>query len=281
MTLGGYDKSRLIEQSVEFTLSASDGMPRPLVRGIEIVALGDSSSKLGWGSRTRIVSDWDSSFIPAIDSTLPFLSLPEAVCDNMAKALNLTYNTTLDLYLLSDSQYNQFQEMNFLNLTFSLSSPDNNDNFGDPLAVDGVVNVTLPLAAFTSTLRYPFKNGDIKYGQSAVPYLSVRKSLDNTTTLGRSFLQETYLVTKYDEQKFSIHQAAFPHSGASAMDLAPIQQPDNSPYPSPGSKKSKGLTPGQMAGIAVGVIAAAAICLVGWFLFRRRRRGYQHRDRGH
>lgn len=248
-------------------------MERTLVRGIEI---NGSVVQDSWDSESMLLSEWETSFDAIFDSSTPYLWLPDDVCDQFAAALNLTYNSTFDLYLISNEQYREYSKADNLSLTFVLSSFDNNDNFGDPYNVSGVVNITLPLRAFVGLLQYPFMEETIKYGEPAVPYFMLRKAHNSTTyILGRSFLQESYLITKYDEGIFSIHQALFPEDSSSDPELVAIGQPNSSPYPPPFLGNSRnGLSKGAIAGIGAGsgVFVACVAALVGWLCYRRKRK---------
>ncbi|KAF6822512.1 eukaryotic aspartyl protease family protein [Colletotrichum musicola] len=273
VTLGGYDSSRFVMHNNEFSLDPSDGLPHALVRGIEVTASEEKGVPGGWDSKTTVLSNMSTSFSAMIDSSTPYLWLPDAVCDEFAKAFNLTYNDTFNLYTLTNDQYAAFKAGSAsYSFTFSFTSHDNTDDFGRPLQVPGVVNITISAAAFAQVLRYPFMDETIKYGDPAVPYFPLRRAsnLTNTFIIGRSFLQEAYLITKYDSGVFSIHQAVFPEDSRQ-LNLTEIKQPDNSPYPSPPSQATThGLTTAQMGGIAGGVIAACVVLLAVWYCLRRR-----------
>ncbi|KAI6748605.1 hypothetical protein HG530_015378 [Fusarium avenaceum] len=278
LTLGGVEPSRYREHDNVFTLTQEDNLERPLVRGIEIAPPDGQDAPDSWKSEQLLLSQWNSSFYAIIDSTTPYLWLPESVCDQFAQALNLTYNSTFDLYTVSDDQYRAYTNDESFSLTFVLSSFDDNDNFGDPYDVSGIVNITIPLRAFVGLLQYPFMQDTIEYGDPAIPYFMLRKAQDSAAyILGRSFLQESYLITKYDEGVFSIHQALFPDEPFDDSELSPIKQSDNSPYPPPKSNDSKsGLSDIQVVGIGVGVglgvFAVCATALVVWLYFRRKRK---------
>lgn len=238
-------------------------MPRALVRGIEASADNGTEKPKKWDSQTSNLSGWDNSFTALIDSTTPYLWLPNSVCDQFADAFNLTYNSTFDLYTLTNEQYNTYGTSDSFTFTFSLSSFDNHDNFGSPLNVPGLVNITVPMQAFVGLLQYPFKHRAIKYGDPAVPYFALRRSQnDSSIIIGRSFLQEAYLITKYDEAVFSVYQAKFPQRPVADANLLPIKQPNNSPYPGPPTQTSTKLSTAQLVGIAVGAILLCIFCLV-------------------
>ncbi|KAK1237743.1 hypothetical protein MKX07_003579 [Trichoderma sp. CBMAI-0711] len=278
ITLGGHDTARYVPHDIDFTLTPQDNMPRALIRGIEASAKKANKPKK-WASETASLSGWDNSFTALIDSTTPYLWLPSAVCDKFADAFNLTYNATFDLYTLSNEQFNQYGSADSFTFTFSFSSFDNNDNFGSPLNVPGLVNITVPMRAFVSLLQYPFMHRTIKYGDPAVPYFALRKSHnDSAIVIGRSFLQEAYIITKYDEAVFSIHQAKFPEQPIAEANLVPIKQPNNSPYPSPPKQTGNRLSTGQMVGIAVGGILLCSFCLISLCCVCRRRKSPEKGD---
>lgn len=248
-------------------------MPRALVRGIEASTNSGTEKPKKWYSQTSSLSGWDNSFTALIDSTTPYLWLPNAVCDQFADAFNLTYNSTFDLYTLTNEQYNAYGSSDSFTFTFSLSSFDNHDNFGSPLNVPGLVNITVPMQAFVGLLQYPFKHRAIKYGDPAVPYFALRRSQnDSSIIIGRSFLQEAYLITKYDEAVFSVYQAKFPQRPVTDANLIPIKQPNNSPYPGPPTQTSAKLNTAQLVGIAVGAILLCLLCLVSVCYMCRRRK---------
>ncbi|KAG7104496.1 hypothetical protein HYQ44_015808 [Verticillium longisporum] len=277
LTLGGYDESRFTTHNTEFVLGQSGTTPVTLVRGISVTVPEDDTRPGNWeGSGPRILSNMSTSFTALIDSSTPFLWLPAQVCDEFADAFNLTYNDTLELYTFTDDQFNTFSSGWAYSFTFSLSSFDNTDDFGHPLDTPGVVNITITAAAFAQVLRYPFMD-KINYGDPSVPYFPLRRT-DNTTDtfiIGRAFMQEAYMVTKYDSDVFSIYQAKFPEDPIADAKIAQINQPENSPYPPPAPKPSsrKGLTTAQIVGVVVGVIGACLVAtLAVWWCCRRRRR---------
>ncbi|KAH7160288.1 aspartic peptidase domain-containing protein [Dactylonectria estremocensis] len=274
LTLGGYDESRFSNHNTDFTLARDDGIASPLVRGIEVTTSGDRATPNSWNSSSLMLSSWNSSFNAIVDSTTPYLWLPDAVCDRFADAFNLTYNSTFDLYTVTDEQYASLTEDDSFSFTFVLSSFDNNDNFGNPYDLTGIVNITVPSKAFIGVLQYPFMNRTIEYGEPSIPYFMLRRANESSTfILGRSFLQESYLITRFDESVFSIHQAKFPNS-SDDIELTAIKQPDNSPYPPPAASSSSGLTKAQKAGIGVGagVLLASLFAIALWLCKRRRQK---------
>ncbi|PKS09049.1 hypothetical protein jhhlp_003662 [Lomentospora prolificans] len=273
LVLGGYDEKRFVPHGVEFTLTRDTILPQALVRGIEVSVPGDKNPPDHWESNTFVLSNMNTSFQAIIDSSTPFLWLPQAVCDNFVRALNLTRSDKLDAYELTNDQYGQLKAGDSFTFTFSLSSYDNNDDFGHPLDVSGVVNITLSAHAFAHTLQYPWNNMAIEYGQQGIPYFPIKVAPDNTFILGRTFLQEAYLLTKYDSTVFSIHQALYPESPLDS-EIVAVEQPPNSAYPPPSDTGDRhGLSKNQMIGIVAGVVVATLIALfIFCFCCRRRRK---------
>lgn len=61
-----------------------------------------------WNSTKEILSDWSGAFTAVIDSSTPFLWLPESICHRFADVLGLTYNSTLDAYTMIYQLYRDY-----------------------------------------------------------------------------------------------------------------------------------------------------------------------------
>lgn len=280
LTLGGYDESRFVDHETRFVLGQGGNMPQVLVRAISVSAPDEQGAPSGWDTQTRRLSHMSNSFEALIDSSTPFLWLPDEVCDEFAEAFSLTYNETLDLYTLDNSLYEELKADSSYSFTFSFSSFDNQDDFGDPLRVPGVVNITVSAAAFAQVLRYPFKDETISYGDPSMPYFALRRNGNGTSPfiIGRAFLQEAYLITRYDSGVFSVHEARFPEDPLTDLNIKQIDQPDNSPLPPPfmgdedDGSQANGLSTAQVIGIAVGIVCLCGVLLAAWCCCRRRKK---------
>lgn len=271
--MGGYDKKRFEPHDADFTLTRDTALPQAKVRGIEISAPKGGRPD-SWDSDTRVLSRMNESFEAVIDSSTPYLWLPQSVCDNIVPALELTWNKTLDAYEINDDQFEALKTDDSFSFTFSLSSYDNNDDFGHPLDAPGVVNITISAHAFAQALEYPYNDMAIQYKEKAQPYFPIKPASDDTFILGRTFLQEAYLITKYDSTVFSVHQALFPEDPRDT-DIVAVEQPPNSAYPPPADTGSgAGLSKGEKVGIIVGAVLGSAIALTVALLvcWRRRRK---------
>ncbi|KAI1386484.1 acid protease [Hypoxylon trugodes] len=275
LTLGGYDASRFEPHDTDFSLNATTRQPEVLLRAITASVSDASKAPTTWPESSTSLSYFNESVTALLDSTTPYLWLPETICDRFAASLNLTWNETFGLYLFPDNDnLERYRSSPDLSLTFTLSSPDNRDDFGQPLNVPGVVNITISANAFIQSLRYPFMNL-IEYGASAVPYFPLRRTNDSgRVVIGRSFFQEAYLITNYETSSFSIHKAKFPDNPLRDTSIKTIAFSDKSPYPGPPPQPGDGggLSQSQTIGIAIGVCFICIIGIVVIILLRRRKR---------
>lgn len=119
-----------------------------------------------------------SSLLPSptlafIDSTVPYLYLPEDACKSFESVLGLVYNEENNLYFLDDALRQSLVNLD-PKFTFRLA----NDKLSEP-----TVEITLPYASFDLTIRPPLL-------PNATSYFPLRRGADDQITLGRAFLQE-------------------------------------------------------------------------------------------
>jgi len=270
LTLGGVDTSRFTSNNFWFDLSAGY-VPSVAVRSIEVSAFHVPSH---WAtSPLPLMSQTDAATF-TIDSSTPYLWLPESVCDNIAGALNLTWNPAIELYVLGNDTTSRDLDSWSLSFTFRLA----ND-----LTSSEMVALQISYDAFNLQLSYPFPGLSDNYSTAEVDYFPLRRAKNTQQyTIGRAFLQETYLTVDYERNAFSLAQALFPASSEQPA-LASISRPDDSTWPGPGGlMSSKGLSTGAKAGIAVGIVVVAAIVTgLAWFwcLKKRRRNSLDEKPR--
>lgn len=281
LTLGGYDTLRFKPHDTTFSLDPVTRLPTVRVRGITAhVPTIEQAPTKNWTSTDHSLVSMDDSIIAIIDSSTPYLWLPTEVCERFAVALNLTWREDLGVYVFFDGpQYTHHRDNSDLSFTFTLSSYQNADNFGQPLNTPGVVNITVPSTAFAQLLKYPFKNV-LQFGQTSVPYFPLKRSTPegnkNQYIIGRVFMQEAYMITSYDRASYSIHQALFPDNARTNYSLEAITRPVDSPYPkyeSDPTPSSHGLSAGQTAGIVLSAfITGSILALIMWFCLIRKRK---------
>ncbi|KAI6490887.1 hypothetical protein MCOR11_007325 [Pyricularia oryzae] len=282
LILGGYDPLRFQSHNVVFNLNPDSRTPQVRLRGINANTNDPTKPPPGWaGQLHKSLVAMNDSLVVTIDTSLPYLALPESICDRFADALNLTYNSTLDVYLFNGDQLTSPDSAlgaSRLNFTFSLSSWDNNNNQGKPLEAPGVVNITISGQAFTQYLTYPYRNLFGPY-DPGLGYFPLRRAKNvNEFVIGRAFMQEAYMITKYEERLFSVYQAQYPSNAASNYSIKSIGRPANSDYPAfvPKPPSRPGLTAGQTAGVVVGVVVASVgLCFALWLWRRQRKKAAQ------
>ncbi|KAI1770242.1 acid protease [Hypoxylon cercidicola] len=276
LTLGGYDANRFEPHDINFSLNASSRQPEVLVRAITASVSDVDKAPTEWSTSSTPLLSFDESVTALLDSSTPYLWLPPTICDRFAESFNLTWNETFGLYLFSDNDIlDRYRSSPDLSFTFTLSSEDNRDNFGQPLNVAGIVNITISANAFIQNLRYPFMNL-IEYGAPAVPYFPLKRTESgNRVIIGRSFFQEAYLITNYETSTFSVHKAKFPEKPLRDTSIQTIAAYDRSPYPGPPPRPDNGggsLTQPQIVGMVIGICCIGIAAIVTFCLLRRRRR---------
>jgi hypothetical protein len=275
LTLGGYDENRFEPHDVQFSLNATSRQPQALVRAITASVSDAKQAPSTWSTPSMALSSFNESVTALIDSSTPYLWLPPAICDRFASALNLTWNETFGLYLFSNlDNLQRYKSAPDLSFTFTLSSADNRDNFGSPLDVPGIVNITVSSNAFIQTLQYPF-GGLMAYGSEAIPYFPLKRIENGSQAIiGRSFLQEAYIITNYETSKFSLHKARFPNNPLRDTSIQTIPTSPNSPYPGPPPvpEESSSMTKNEIAGIVVGSLLGIIVIVTTFVLVRRKHR---------
>lgn len=276
LTLGGYDKLRFKPHDVNFNLDANTRTPSVRLRGVTATVLDlQSAPTSNWISTSQPLLSMNDSIKAIIDTSTPYLWLPQSVCDRFAAKLSLQWNETLGVYVFSEgSQYTDYLQRDDLNFTFSVSSYDYLDDFADPLALPGVVNITVPAAAFAQLLRYPFNNV-IQFTDSSIPYFPLKRAVEGKPyILGRAFMQAAYMIMNYETGSFSLHEALFPENPATNREIVTIEHAPTSPYPGyvPPPPESTGLRTPQIVGIAVAAALGGSIALIVWWCWYRRRK---------
>ncbi|KAI2779064.1 acid protease [Daldinia loculata] len=281
LTLGGYDANRFEPHDTKFSLNATSRQPEVLVRAITASVSNAGQAPTPWPATSIPLSSFNESVTAVLDSSTPYLWLPSNICDRFAANLNLTWNETYGLYVFSNSEntdnLERFRSSPDLSFTFTLSSAENHDNFGQPLNVPGVVNITVSASAFIQTLRYPFMN-IINYTAAAVPYFPLKRTEANgPVIIGRSFFQEAYLITNYETSSFSVHKAKFPERPLRDTSIQTVATWEHSPYPGPPPQPDQGggLTQPQTVGLAIGICFLGIAAVITFFVLRRRRRRKQ------
>lgn len=127
---------------------------------------------------------------------------------------------------------------------------------GNTISGGEVVNIELPYLAFdlqASSPIYP----------SSKNYFPIRRANNDTQyTLGRTFLQEAYIIVDYERSNFYVSQALFHDPNPKQIvTIDPVSSADD-PKPTSSQPSFRVLSRGAIAGIALGAAAALLVtCL--------------------
>jgi len=172
LTLGGYDASKFTPNDVSFSFAPAP--TRQLVAALRSIVYSDSKTK-------------NSPLLPQgiltlVDSTTPQIWLPLTACQSFEKAFGIVYDPIPNLYLVNQTVHDALLKQN-ASVTFELSNTLN----GGPS-----VQITLPYASFDLQIGPPFAN-------RISNYFPLRRAADDTQyTLGRTFLQESSVLSCFD-----------------------------------------------------------------------------------
>jgi len=242
--LGGKNLGRYTPHNVSFGLDANQNQVASLN---SITVTGTGAPRWGSGPAPLMVEP----ALVQIDSTTPFLWLPEIVCSQFEAYLHLVWDSTSNLYLMNDTVHEGLVRLN-MTFAFTLAS-----KVGDTKQV----KIDVPYEAFDLKIGWPYVNTTEK-----MKYFPLKRAKDEKMyTLGRAFLQEAYIVTDFDRGNFSVHQAVYPGVDQIVKIINPKDVPKET-----ATDKGKSLSTGAMAGIAVGAGVVVVAALIGIFFWCRR-----------
>lgn len=267
LTIGGYDANRFEPHDTSFSLNPNQD-PEVSVNQISVTAapLVTSTVQTGWSDNSITLLEPADAALYIIDSSTPYLWLPDVICDRFEKALGLTYDDDVQLYTFRNNLSRHETLVNW-NLTFTFVIADLP---GSPNSV----SLSLPYAAFDLQLSYPYPGLNATSSSTPTKYFPLRKAANNTQyTLGRAFLQETFLMVDFERNNFSVYQAKFNADALTNFDLVDIKRSENTTFSGPNIPSRKSLGKGAIAGIAVGAavgVAAAIGAVVCCICLRQR-----------
>ncbi|KAL5119997.1 hypothetical protein ACEQ8H_002095 [Pleosporales sp. CAS-2024a] len=255
MVFGGFDQSRLVNQQA-VSISMPNKTDKTLIVGVNSITYTPNQAvQQGASSLTKTSG---VGFLAVIDSTLPYLVLPDDICDEFVVKFGLGFDNTTGLYTINSTSHEQNQQQN-ATVEFRISpSPQNNSNS---------TTIVLPYEALCLQASAPIYS-------NTTNYFPIRKSSNNIYILGRTFLQEAYLVVDYERATFKLAPAVFsdpmPHENLVAIahpsDLVAIAPP------SAKESSSNSLSAGAIAGIVIGIVAVFLLLGGGAFLHVKKRR---------
>lgn len=245
LILGGYDKS--VFQANNVTFNFGKDISRDLTVAVQRMTLKDSLRSAFELLPTPIYA--------FIDSTLPYLYLPEEACNNFEQTFGIQWDNTSQLYFVDDQQHDLLVARN----------PEVTLTLGLQLSSGPTVKIALPYAAFDLTATYPLVAKPRRY-------FPLRRAANDTQyTLGRTFLQEAYLTVDYEHSNFSVSTCLF--NASTSQDIVPIGFFESTATQND-RHTTKSTPKGAIIGGAVGgasLLFALAAVICGFLLFRRRR----------
>ena len=213
---------------------------------------------------TSNVTLLSNDIVALIDTTLPYLYLPLQDCRIFETAFGLTWDQSNQMYLVNDTIHQQLQNLD-PSITFTLGNSSANES----------IEIVLPYGAFDLQASAPiYPNG--------TNYFPLRRASNpHQYAIGRVFLQEAYLFVDFEQQNFSISQALFPENSSPKIITIDHSSPSSGSAPSPNAPSAPHakhtLSPGAIAGIAVGSsILATLICILFVFFIRRKRHSHHN-----
>lgn len=247
LILGGYDSTRFTPNANDFSFTFSSDPSKLLTVGVEsIMATNTLKGTFSLSS---------GSHFSVIDSTVAQLWLPTDICTQFEEAFGLTYDPYTDLYLVNDTIHANLTTLNpTITVKLVNSLQDTSTKY---------TNIQLPYAAFDLQASYP-------YYTNATRYFPIRRAANDTQyVLGRTLLQEAYLIVDYERANFTVAQATFPDPLPAAK-IITIRPPKDGETNNNSSSSS--LSTGAIAGIAVGAFLLLALLGLAAFLLLRKRR---------
>lgn len=225
--------------------------------------LRTSGSRPSWSSNPLKLLGRTAASLFTVDSSTPFLWLPEKGCDQFANALVLQYDRNLRLYIFG-GRASQHDTLLSWNMTFTFK-------IADLVGSTKTLDIKLPYGAFDHQLSYPYPGLNATAASEGYNYFPLLRAANDTQyTLGRLFLQESYLMVDHDRKNFSISHAKFATDALDNVNLIPIARPvnntgtDGRQGPSDSSRLSKGAIGAIVVVtiIAIGAIGALISCLL-------------------
>ncbi|KAK5115336.1 hypothetical protein LTR62_001536 [Meristemomyces frigidus] len=248
LTLGGYDSNRFGSNNITVDMYAD--VSRDLLVYVQGITSG-STNLLPGGTISMY-----------IDSTVAMIWLPTDACKAFEQAFGLVWDSTYNLYLLNSTQRTSLVNTN-PSVTFQLSA---NETGGDTLSIE------LPYSAFDLQVQYPIvANPNTSY------YFPLQRGNNTQYTLGRTFLQEAYIIVDYERHHFKIAPCTWNQNAIQNPDIRAVRS-TNSTRNGSDSNNSSGVSAGLIAGVVVAIVVIIAI-LAGILWFFRRRKNTVKRTR--
>ncbi|KAL8748476.1 MAG: hypothetical protein Q9184_007278, partial [Pyrenodesmia sp. 2 TL-2023] len=243
LTLGGYDMSRFGSNILTLPFNQQDD--RDLTVNIDAIITTSENS----AQRTELLGQNIAAYI---DSTIPYLYLPLETCRSFEDAFGIVWNENVQAYLVNESLRTSLLSQN-PSVTFTLS---NSTTSGSGSTVD----VVLPYKAFDLIAEPPLMKNASRY------FPLMRAANESQYTLGRTFLQEAYIIADYERRNFSVAQCSW--ADGMQQDIVAIRSPGFETR-----QKGHALGAGAITGISLGAAVGVAmvIALITFYFAKHKR----------
>lgn len=203
----------------------------------------------------------------AIDNTAPFTLLPQTVCDQISQLLDLKWDATSRLYLVSDMTIGNWLRSN-ATFTFEFRTGAMNPYVQ---AVDWLLHTKKPLSHSNTTYEW---------------FLPIRPIVDDgrplsayTAILGRSFLRTACLTADFENKKLAIIPLNQTHAYQEYRTIVPIDPPAE---PSKAPPKDSNLkTPNVLKIFLIAltsVLGATVFVSLGYICIKRSQKSDKNED---
>lgn len=244
LAFGGYHANRIVPHAYQFPFYSDT--EAALTLSVREMSLSNSNGSQIFTS---------PPFPAAVDSTRPYIYLPGNAYESILRSLQLKLDPSSNHVLITNKQHASLLNQNF-SLNFMLVS------YADAGSKSAIpVNISLPYSSLAMKLSYPYVPA-----ANDTWYLPIRMGNESDSNsnyvLGRTFLQEAYLIANYDKNYFKVHQVNWTTADPSKDSIMPIDLDVTS--------LSKNVI--IAAAVAGTVVFLLLVFLFSCFILRRRRR---------
>ncbi|KAI9699583.1 MAG: hypothetical protein M1820_007082 [Bogoriella megaspora] len=188
LVLGGFDAARIEEPTESFKIGEGDN--NVSVLNVSVSSIQVESTKF---ETTELLNE-GASLEALIDSAVHHLYLPPSICDQLQQSFGLVYDEEVEIYTITEAQ----RQANKRNIdAFWLSLTNGSE--------DSTVTIRFPYEAFDAPeYLSPRKSEN---GPMSFP---LKKASEGPVVLGRTFLQESYVIADYERSTFHVASARIP-----------------------------------------------------------------------
>ncbi|KAK6544091.1 hypothetical protein TWF694_000802 [Orbilia ellipsospora] len=259
LVFGGYDQSKYIPgtmQNYSMKLLPSGMSTMGVTIDQMFLNITGPQNRQTFKTNSSLVND---PIDVIIDSSTPFCWFPKNITDQIAQSVGAVWNATIGgsgayIYNVTSPAYKNLQNAT---LAFHFSGPMNENKWlFNSMSLSQILYLAAPTAGVSGSSMVPY-----------LPFMPIDKP--NSYVLGRSFLQQMYLMANYHNMTFSLSQLDL--DSTTLTQYVKVGAPTPPAFTTNEPDKSNKLSGGAIAGIVIGVIAAVAIIL-GTVLWKLRRK---------